>query len=215
MYMIEGKSIICDWSINRCSSYAAMREHVTSLQLQRCSSCFAAAILLFLFCISILAEPLPPPGITKVTSRNNQFEAESIPQDNETTVYRTNRYAAGGFIRGEMLWKFPRWFRAFLLSNDGNAIVAQTDYLEVLPNEVAKDDYVLLTFIVHGKVIREITVKQLLSSRSNLEPTGLNTFYWGRVYYEMDSKDRVLVDTVVGFFIFDAHTGKCIFPPNN
>jgi hypothetical protein len=172
-------------------------------------------LLLFLADLTTLAEPLPPPAITKVVSRNNEFEAESIPQTNETTVYKTDRGPAGGYVRGAILWKFPRWFRSFLLSNDGSAIVSQTDYREVLPAEVAKDDYVLLTVIVGGKVIREITVKQLLGSRSNLQPTGLNTFYWGRVYYEMDLKDRVLVDTVIGFFIFDAHTGKCIFPPSN
>lgn len=214
MRMIGNKSIIYS-SINRYHSYATVRDPVISVRVRGCSSRFRAAILLFFVSLSLLAEPLPPPAVTKVTSRNNEFEAESIPQANETTVYRTDRHPAGGFVRGDMLWKFPRWFRGFLLSNDGSAIVAQTDYLEVLPAEVAKDGYVLLTFIVRGKVIREITVKQLLGSSSNLEPTGLNTFYWGRVYYEMDSKDRVLVDTVIGFFIFDAHTGKCIFRPNN
>jgi hypothetical protein len=181
----------------------------------RYTKLFLYSSLLLLASQAMFAEPLPPPGITKVTSRNNKFEGESNPQSSETSVYRTDRHPAGGYARGEMLWKFPRWFRAFLLSNDGSAIVAQTNYLEVLPAEVAKDDYVLLTFVIRGKVIREITVKQLFGSLSNLEPTGLNTFYWGRVYYEMDSNDRVLVDTVIGFFIFDAHTGKCIFPPNN
>jgi len=111
--------------------------------------------------------PLPPPEVVRVASRNFNVGAESDPQTNETTVYRQNRGPEGGIARGETLWKFPRWFRVFQVSNDDNTIVAETDYLNLLPPDVARDDYVLLTFIVHGKVIREITVRQLLGSRSH------------------------------------------------
>lgn len=113
-----------------------------------------------------------------------------------------------------MLWKFPRWFRAFQLSNDGNALVAETDYLNLLPSNIAEDTYPLLTFIVRGKVVREITVKQLVGSRSNLQPTSSHLL-WGRGLYGIDRNGSAFVDTVIGFFIFDAHTGKCLFPANN
>jgi len=158
--------------------------------------------------------PLPPPEVVRVASRNFNVGAESDPQTNETTVYRQNRGPEGGIARGETLWKFPRWFRVFQVSNDDNTIVAETDYLNLLPPDVARDDYVLLTFIVHGKVIREITVRQLLGSRSKLVRT-VSNFSWGRGLYGIDDNGFVFVDTVVGFFIFDAHTGKCIFPANN
>ncbi len=38
---------------------------------------------------------------------------------------------------------------------------------------------------------------------------------WGRGLYGIDENGFAFVDTVVGLFIFDAHTGKCVFPPNN
>jgi hypothetical protein len=64
-----------------------------------------------------------------------------------------------------LLWKFPKAFCAFEVSNDGDALVAQTPLLPLN----ARDDDVLLTFILKGKVIREITVKQLVVSPSNLK----------------------------------------------
>ena len=66
---------------------------------------------------------LPPPEVVRVASRNFNVGAESDPQTNETTVYRQNRGPEGGIARGETLWKFPRWFRVFQVSNDGNTIV--------------------------------------------------------------------------------------------
>jgi len=178
-----------------------------------CFAIFGWALLLILG--HVLADaPLPPPRLVKEVSRDFNIGAESDPQTNETIVYRQNQGPQGGMARGETLWKFPRWFRAFQVSNDGNTIVAEGDYLNLLPLEVAQDNYVLLTFIVRGKVIREVTVKQLLGSRSKLVPTGSN-LSWGRGLYGIDENGFVFVDAVVGFFIFDAHTGKCIFPPNN
>src|SRR6266480_1793492 len=77
--------------------------------------------------------PLPPPEVVRVASRNFNVGAESDPQTNETTVYRQNRGPEGGIARGESLWTFPRWFRVFQVSNDGNTIVAETDYLKADP----------------------------------------------------------------------------------
>ena len=62
--------------------------------------------------------PLPPPEFLRVASMDFKFVAESDPKSNETIVYRENR----GPDR-EVLWKFPRWFRAFQISYDGNVIV--------------------------------------------------------------------------------------------
>jgi hypothetical protein len=165
--------------------------------------------------LAVSAEPLPPPQITRALSKNLQFEAESDPQTGETIVYTHNRDPQGGWARGEKLWKFRRWFRSFSLSNDGSALVAGPNDLNLLPAENARDDYVLLSFIITGKLIREITLKQLLGSPSKLRPTS-DGLLWGHVYFEgMDPNDLVFVDTVVGFFIFDSHTAKCLFPPKN
>jgi hypothetical protein len=192
------------------------RVRSSMILLQRSLRCLAVVgFVLLLVLDNVLADaPLPPPGLVRQVSRDFNIGAESDPQTNETIVYRQNRGPQGGMARGETLWKFPRWFRAFQVSNDGSTIVAQGDYLNLLPPEIAQDNYVLLTFIVRGKVIREVTVKQLLGSRSKLVPT-VSNLSWGQGLYGIDKNGFVLVDTVVGFFIFDAHTGKCIFPPNN
>lgn len=152
--------------------------------------------------------PLPPPEFVRQASMDFKFAAESDPKTNETIVRDNYRE------RGKILWKFPRWFRRFQVSYDGDVIVAETNYLNLLPPEIAQDDYVLLTFIVRGKVTREITLKQLLGSRSTLQPTASHLM-WGRGLYGIDKNGFVFVDTVAGYFIFDAHTAKCIFPPNN
>ena len=158
--------------------------------------------------------PLPPPETHTVASRNFDFGAERNPKTNETVVYRLERGSPDGRVRGETLWKFPKWFRDFRLSNDGRAIVAGPDYLNLLPPDIAKQNPVLLTFIFNGRVIREVTLKQLLASETKLTPTASH-LYWGRLYEEMDPNDRVMVDTVIGFFVFDAKTAKCVFSPSN
>lgn len=64
-------------------------------------------------------------------------------------------------------------------------------------------------------MIRKITVGQLLGSRSKLPETMGRHLSWGRGLYGIDENGFAFVDTVVGLFIFDAPTGKCVFPPNN
>jgi hypothetical protein len=160
-------------------------------------------------------EPLPPLQFHTVVSRNFDFEADSDPRTSETIVYNRILHPEGYRTRGDVIWKFPRWFRAFLLSNDGTAIVAQTDYLNVLPAKVATDDYVLLTFVRTRKLIREITVKQLLGSHPAMRLTVAGNFVWGHVYNFMASNDLVFVNADSGFFIFEAKTGKCVFPENS
>jgi hypothetical protein len=172
------------------------------------------ALLIFPGHVRVSGEPLPPPQIVRVVSRNFQFEAESDPETKETVVYRLDDGPQGGSMRGAMLWKFPKWFRGFELSNDGEIIVAQPDSLNLLPPDTARDDYVLLSFISRGKLIREITLKQLLGSRSKLRPTS-DGVLWGHLYRQDETGSLILVDTVIGFLIFDIHSAKCVFPPNN
>jgi len=170
-------------------------------------------------------------------SRDLKIAAVSDPVTNETVVYRANP----DYSLGKVLWKFPKWFRSrFYVSNDGKNIVAQEQYLPL----DAGNDSVLLTFIREGKVIREITVKQLLGSRSKLRQTiprytfgsspppsrpvdlgeiktltpiesDAHLLSWGQGLYGIDDNGFAFVDSFTGFFIFEAATGKCVFPPNN
>jgi hypothetical protein len=182
------------------------------------SSMNLAVLLCFAFLLSlrpaILADMWPPEGEITRWSRDHRIQATSY-STNETMVFQRNPF--------RLLWKVPRALCTFDVSNDGNTIVAASYVLP--PN--ARDNDVILTFILRGKVIRQITVKQLIGSASKLEriipvsnalcvPTGNTEFLsWGRGLGGIDENGFVLVDTVVGFFIFDAHTTKCVFPPNN
>jgi hypothetical protein len=155
----------------------------------------------------------PPEGQISKLSRDRRIVATSY-STNETMVFEQSPF--------RLLWKFPKAFCAFEVSNGGDTLVAQTPFLSLN----ARDDDVLLTFILKGKVIREITVKQLVVSPSNLQrfatvpngmcvPTGDSEFLkWGGLV-GIDGNGFVLVDTVVGFFVFDARTARCVFPPNN
>ena len=165
--------------------------------------------LLLLTLSNLLAdEPTPPPRIVENISHNRKILARSDPWTNETTIYDVN---PDGTARN-VLWKFPKWLSGFEVTGDGNVIVVQD--ADLLP-ENAGDDYVLLSFIDRGKVIRKITVGQLLGSRSKLRETMARHLSWGRGLDGIDENGFAFVDTIVGSFIFDAHTGKCVFPPNN
>jgi hypothetical protein len=155
------------------------------------------------------SEPPPPPSIVNVFSRGNTILATSYPATNETIIYSTR----DNNTPQEVLWTFPKYFRRFDVSIDGYVIVAQN--ADLLPKDV-DDNCVLLTFINRGKVAREVTLKQLLGSKSKLRAT-VGDLSWGVGLYfpGIDQNGYVFVDTVIGFFIFDAYTAKCIFPPNN
>ena len=173
-------------------------------------------VKLLLLCVAysfaataVTAEPLPPPKVETAYSRNFKFAARSDPQTNQTVVFRQDRPDHPL----ETLWTFPRWFRVFEVSDDGNAIVAATDEMNSLPLNVP-ETYVLLTFIVKAKIVREITLQQLFGSRSKLKSTP-TSLVWGEGLRAIDENGYAIVDTVVGYFIFEAQTGKCVFPPNN
>lgn len=123
-----------------------------------------ALCLVALFCVSEARSVEPPREVMNAFSRDLTIIARSDPATNETTVYRVNP----DYSLGKVLWKFPKWFSGrFYVSNDGKNIVAQEEYLPL----DAGDESVLLTFIRQGKIIREITVKQLLGSSSKLRRT--------------------------------------------
>jgi hypothetical protein len=198
-----------------------------------------ASIMLLTF-IGAAWATSPRREVVLAVSRNLKIEAISDPSMNTTTVYRLNPDHSAG----DMLWKFPKWLSSFAVADDGSAIVAQERYLPLN----ARDDDVVLTFIVRGKLAREITVKQLLGSYSNLQkvstplsdsairsfkskakksktpqmyprldvsPSSDGRLRWGQGVYGIDQNGFACVDTIIGFFVFDVQTARCVFPPKN
>jgi hypothetical protein len=152
-------------------------------------------------------EPVAPPRIVENLSRNQKFSAISDPWTKETIVYDLNP----NLTTRNILWKFPRWFDHFEVSADGDELVVQN--VDLLPFNF-RDDDVLLTFIYRSQVIREIRVREFFGPHPNLHRT-TEHFSWGRGLLGIDVKGFVLVDTLAGFFIFEARTANCVFPRKN
>jgi hypothetical protein len=115
-------------------------------------------ILGFFLCASV--DLSSAAEITEVLPPDRRILATSDPKANETIVYLVS---PDGSTR-EVLWKMPRGFSAYAGSTDGNFLVGWEEYLPL----DAGDHTIVLTFVFRGNVVRELTVKQLLGSRSNL-----------------------------------------------
>src|SRR5260370_12408699 len=122
-----------------------------------------AVVLTIIAALPFTSSAAPSEEVRNVFSRGRNATAMSDPSTNETTVYQSD--PAGHNTITKLLWTFPKALCAFEVSDDGSAIVAETFALPL----TAKENEVLLTFIVRGRVIREITIKQLMGSISKLE----------------------------------------------
>ena len=148
--------------------------------------------------------PEGPPEVVNEWSDDHSAQAVSDPKTNQTTVSTMSLDATPTRV----LWTYPEWFRHFQVAPGGAAIVVQN--ADLLPLD-ATGDFVVLRFIVRGRVVRQITISELLGPSSKLERTASH-LSWGRGLYGIDRHGLVFVDTNAGFLIFEAETGKCIFP---
>jgi hypothetical protein len=148
--------------------------------------------------------PLGPPEVVNTWSVDHSAIAKSDPATNRTTVSTMSLNGAPTRV----LWTYPQWFRTFEVAPGGAAIVVEE--VGLLPLD-AGGDLVLLTFIVRGKIVRRVTVAELLGPSPKFERTASH-LSWGHGLHGIDRNGFALVDTVAGFFIFEAETGKCVFP---
>lgn len=153
----------------------------------------------------VLADTPPgPPEVVNTWSVDYSAEATSDPATNRTTISTMSLANAPARV----LWSYPQWFRTFEVAPGGAAIVVQD--IQLLPLDV-RSDWVLLTFIIRGKIVRRVTVAELLGPSPKFQRTA-SGLSWGRGLYGIDQNGLTLVETVCGFFIFEAETGKCVFP---
>ena len=148
-------------------------------------------LLLALFSIacdfSIADSPLPPPTIKTICNVSNNHCATSDPVTNKTILFERNS--------GVTLWSIDRYFRFFNVSNDGLAILAQSDYANLAPLDVTKEH---LLFIIYrgGKPIQTVLLGTLFENASTLERTASHLF-WGRLE-KIDTKDNAVFLLVDG-----------------
>jgi hypothetical protein len=145
--------------------------------------------------------PLGPPSSYTVYSLNRRFYAFLDADQKKTTVFEVRKAAPS--IR---LWEMPGWFRVAVLSDDGEHLVVGFEGINLLPLDYHQDQ-VMLWFYRRGKLLRTVTLGQLVKDFGRLQRTASH-YYWGR-YLGFDGKNRYLVATVEGRTIaFDAATGQ-------
>lgn len=145
--------------------------------------------------------PLAPPSNYTVYSLNRRFYAFLDAGKKKTTVFEVRKGAPAAQV-----WEMPGWFRVAALSDDGEHFVVGFEGINLLPLDYHKEQ-VMLSFYRRGKLLRAVTLGQLVKDYGKLQRT-VSHYYWGR-YLGFDEKNRYLVATVEGRTIaFDAATGQ-------
>jgi hypothetical protein len=172
--------------------------------LTRWSSCHYL-LLPFLcgFCsLSIADAPHPAPTIKTSCNVSNSHCATSDPASRKTTLIERKS--------GAPLWSIDQYFRFFNVSNDGQAILAQSGYANLAPMNATKG-HVLFIIYRGGKPIQTVLLGTLFESVSTLERTASH-LAWGNLE-KIDAKDnavfllvdgrRVLYNLVTGLRVLE------------
>lgn len=145
-------------------------------------------------------EPLPAVADKKVYSLNKKFYAFLDVRKKLTTVHQVGKPGK--------LWEMQGWFRVAALSNDGEYLVVGYHGMNLL-NLNYSPDQVMLSFYRLGKLIRTVTLNELVRDLGHLQRTASH-YLWGS-YLGFDKNNHYLVETVEKRTIaFDVTTGKPI-----
>jgi hypothetical protein len=134
----------------------------------------AVGLLLLLSAAALADEPLEAPKTQVFWAPNGQYCAVSDPDPALTTVYRLDSKGPS-----KALWTVKTWFRQAELTDDGEALVAGPDSLNLLDEDYRPSD-ALLRFYVKGKRVRVLTVGEVFPRGKGLEKT-VSHYSWGDV----------------------------------
>lgn len=159
-------------------------------------------LLVTLFPLSAFGdEPLAPPSLKIECSPGSSVCAEMDPHQG-TTVFRQ--------VNGDrvVLWKMPGWFRVAFVADDGKHLVTGYAGWNLLarrdPNET------MLNFWREGRLLRSVSLKELLPDLNRLEKT-VSHWHWGN-YVGFDRNGQFVVETVDGKrHRYDVSTGEKVY----
>jgi hypothetical protein len=114
--------------------------------------------------------PLPPASVVTTKSTSNRFEAISDPNTGTTCVDVSS---------SKELWKLPGWHRWSFLCDDGRHFITAYGGLNLLSQNYKGSD-VMLTFWKDGKLLRKVTVDELIPDKKILQRT-VSHFSWGTI----------------------------------
>lgn len=129
-------------------------------------------LTLSLFCATAAFgdSPLLPASVVTTKSANQRFEAISDPKNGTVCVELSN---------SKELWKLPDWYRRSFLCDDGRHFITAYGGLNLLSQNYKGSD-VMLTFWKDGKLLRTVTVDELIPDKKILQRT-VSHFSWGTI----------------------------------
>lgn len=157
------------------------------------------AILTLLAASARADAPLPPPEAIEQCSANGAHCATADPVANRIDVYRKG-------TPGTPLWSVPGWARVFHVSDSGRHLVTCFGGVNLLPLDYKRDEP-MLTFYDRGRLVRSVTLAELVPDLTKLRRT-VSHYEWGRCV-GFDGPATYSVETVDrGLLRFDATTGQ-------
>lgn len=141
-------------------------------------------------------EPLPVAAKTVFSSNNKRFQLISDPALGTKVIDQKNK----------VLWTVPSWFRQAFVSDDGEYAVTVYDGLNLIPQDYS-DDLTMLSFWQHGKLLRKVSLKEIVPGRHLLQKT-VSHYAWGHVIGIDEESKFVLERTDGKRLYFDIRTGK-------
>ena len=137
--------------------------------------------------LSFADAPLGPPRIHDLCNATGSHCASSDPV--------TNRASLTEKSSGVVLWSVDRYFRFFHISNDGRAMLAQTDFANLVPLDATKERE-LFRIYRNGKLIQTVRLEVFFGGMFELRRT-VSHFAWG--YFEnIDENDNAIFELVDG-----------------
>ena len=115
--------------------------------------------------------PLAPPGRYTEKSPDGSIMAISDPKTSTTVFQNTTTK--------KVLWRLPSWERSLFVANDGKHVVVGYSGLNLIPQGY-DEGMVLFTFWREGKKVREVTLKEFISNKSQPQKSASH-YHWGSI----------------------------------
>jgi hypothetical protein len=149
---------------------------------------FFLTATLSIYCSVASADaPLPPPSIATICNATKSHCATTDPSTNKTTLFKQPS--------GATEWSINRYIRFFQISNDGRAILAQSDFANLAPT-YATNEHVLFDIYRDGKLIQTVKLSTLFESPSKLRRT-VSHLSWGYIE-SIDANDNAVLSLIDG-----------------
>jgi hypothetical protein len=168
-----------------------MRYHLVNLLL----CCAISAV-------ALADSPLPAPSLITNCSASGKFCAESNPTTRITSIRAKGSQ--------KTLWSIKGWHRSFTISDDGQSLVIGYSGGNLVPIDVTLKEP-MLSFYQREKLIRVVTLGDLVKSKAELSPT-VSHLHWGNIVGAgIDRNNRIRVELVNNKqMTFNAKTGMLV-----